>query len=218
MTRSRPDPPPREPPLELGGEQELTAISSEKVPGTAAKGGSFTVTAHRAPPGFGARSAAFNNRRKRETKMRPIREEEDETRLRGRERERGRERTRKEELKQAQGRKKEKAGVVFDHYGVGFSLLLPLLRRRSLPASPPSLLLLLLLIPECGGWWPDLARWLHYSRPARLTAHSRPARLAPVCRLYSLRCHHADGALSCRVNATVKARRRRLGLQTVLSC
>jgi len=144
----------------LGGEQELTAISSEKVPGTAAKGGSFTVTAHRAPPspsappGFGARSAAFNNRRKRETKMRPIREEEDETRLRGRERERGRERTRKEELKQAQGRKKEKAGVVFDHYGVGFSLLLlllPLLRRRSLPASPPSLLLLLLLNAVGGG-------------------------------------------------------------------
>ena len=92
MTRSRPDPPPREPPLELGGEQELTAISSEKVPGTAAKGGSFTVTAHRAPPGFGARSAAFNNRRKRETKMRPIREEEeDETRLRRRERKRKRE-------------------------------------------------------------------------------------------------------------------------------
>jgi hypothetical protein len=132
--------------------------------------------------------------------MQPIREEkEDETRLRGRERERGRERTRKEELKQAQGRKKEKAGVVFDHYGVGFSLPLPLPRRRSLPASPPSLLLLL-----CGGCWPDLARW------SLLTAHPRPARLAPVCRLYSLRCHHADGALSSRVNATVKARRRRL--------
>jgi hypothetical protein len=40
---------------------------------------------------------------------------------------------------------------VFDHYGVGFSLPLPLPRRRSLPASPPSLLLLLLLLLNAVG-------------------------------------------------------------------
>ena len=59
-----------------------------------------------------------------------------------------RERTRKEERIEAQGKKKRK-GVMFDHYGVGFSLLL----RPSVVASPASLgllamppLLLLLLV------------------------------------------------------------------------
>jgi len=87
--------PPRKPQrIGVSQEQELTAISSEKPPQPQEQVQKAVPLRLRAPlppsrPGFEARTAAFNSRRRereREREMWTIREE-DETRLRGRARE-----------------------------------------------------------------------------------------------------------------------------------
>lgn len=127
---------------------------------------------HSPPPGFGARTAAFNSRRKivRERKKKP----KDAANKRGG----GRRDETPWKRKRKRGREDEEGGAEAKRRGGRQGSCLTITasasrcRRCFVVARCPSAAVAVAVAPECGGWWPG----------AVVTAHSRPARLAPVCR------------------------------------